>query len=344
MDIRKKSFIFFKIACYYLLQYFLIVGIIGFNAIGCGCRDSDNPPPVPEVYEGVFLDSAVKGLTYKTGSQTGITDSDGTFKYQDEETITFSIGDVILGQTIAKEIIIPLDLVDGATDEKNPIVSNICQLLQSLDVDGNLDNGITINEATISELEGKSIDFTLDITDFENNLVVQNLFDTLNERGIFTDGIRTLIPASQAQNHLKETLNNIDNDGDGVTENQGDCDDTDADLYPKATEICDDGKDNDCDGYIDCNDSDCSSVCKTCSDVDVDGYYAESGCGTEVDCDDADAGIYPGATEICGDEIDQDCNGNDLSCPPDPDDVDNDGDGVTENQGDCDDADAGIYP
>ena len=32
------------------------------------------------------------------------------------------------------------------------------------------------------------------------------------------------------------------------------------------------------------------------------------------DCNDDDASIYPGASENCGDRIDQDCNGSDLSC------------------------------
>ena len=42
----------------------------------------------------------------------------------------------------------------------------------------------------------------------------------------------------------------IDDDGDGYSENQGDCDDTNASINPGATEI-EDGIDNDCDGEID---------------------------------------------------------------------------------------------
>ena len=43
---------------------------------------------------------------------------------------------------------------------------------------------------------------------------------------------------------------NIDNDNDGYTENQGDCNDTNASVYPDATEL-EDNIDNDCDGDID---------------------------------------------------------------------------------------------
>ena len=45
------------------------------------------------------------------------------------------------------------------------------------------------------------------------------------------------------------------------------------------------------------------------SDRDGDGF------ANGPDCDDADHLVYPGAMEICGDAIDQDCNGTDEPCP-----------------------------
>ena len=70
-----------------------------------------------------------------------------------------------------------------------------------------------------------------------------------------------------------------------------------------------------------------------------EGYVSDN-----TDCNDGNAAIHPGAEEICDDNIDQDCDGVDAVCPPDPNDVDNDGDGFTENQRDCNDSDASIHP
>ncbi|MCP4352977.1 MAG: hypothetical protein GY795_46600 [Desulfobacterales bacterium] len=77
-------------------------------------------------------------------------------------------------------------------------------------------------------------------------------------------------------------MNDVDNDEDGYTENQGDCNDSDAFVFPEATEICGDGIDQDCDGNVDCNDSDCSedSNCNPVGTVtikDADGNAYEAG-------------------------------------------------------------------
>ncbi|RLJ69131.1 putative metal-binding protein [Lacinutrix venerupis] len=116
----------------------------------------------------------------------------------------------------------------------------------------------------------------------------------------------------------------------------GDCDDTDAITYPGANEICGDGIDNNCDGQVDencveicndgvdndgdgftdCEDPDCSGdvTCPTLyADNDGDGYgdpnNTTNGVVTDnTDCDDNDAYINPGATEIPDNNVDEDCD------------------------------------
>ena len=121
----------------------------------------------------------------------------------------------------------------------------------------------------------------------------------------------------------------VDNDGDGYTINQGDCDDTNASIYPGAPEICGDGLDQDCNGL----DTACSV------DNDGDGYTVAD---NPPDCDDNNASINPGATEICGNDVDEDCDGSDLACTGD--DLDGDDDGYSINMGDCNDDNDAIYP
>ena len=97
-----------------------------------------------------------------------------------------------------------------------------------------------------------------------------------------------------------------DQDGDGYT-SYTDCNDNDPSIHPGATEICD-GRDNDCNGAVDdnalCPNGQCIAGQCVEFDNDGDGYTVSEG-----DCNDNDAYIYPGATEICGDGIDQDCDG-----------------------------------
>jgi len=81
-----------------------------------------------------------------------------------------------------------------------------------------------------------------------------------------------------------------------------DCNDNNANVHPNASELCDDGFDNDCDGLVDYDDEeDC-----VCEDADSDGHAAEF-CGGD-DCDDTRPGVYPGAVERCN-GIDDDCDG-----------------------------------
>lgn len=164
-----------------------------------------------------------------------------------------------------------------------------------------------------------------------------------------------------------------DDDGDGYSEEAGDCDDTDSSVSPGADEVCD-GIDNDCDNLIDANDDDVVGATTYYPDYDNDGYgdneEATVSCSqptgyitTGNDCDDEDSSAYPGATEIC-DGVDNDCNGEAdgadavdiITWYPDSDADDygvnsdatiqscDEPDGYADNSDDCDDASDDMNP
>ena len=111
----------------------------------------------------------------------------------------------------------------------------------------------------------------------------------------------------------------VDEDGDGYTADE-DCDDQDADVHPGASEICNE-LDDDCDDAVDDEDADLDTTSAELwyQDADEDGYGSEDvsmyaceqpdGYGQlTADCDDGDAEVNPGATEICN-TVDDDCDG-----------------------------------
>ena len=172
---------------------------------------------------------------------------------------------------------------------------------------------------------------------------------------------------NNANNTNNQTNPDVDDDGDGFSENQGDCNDLNAQVYPGRTELCNNGIDDNCnktvdrqepdgdgDGYGpcggDCNDENPeinpshteipdNGIDDNCdgfvdADYDGDGYTVADG-----DCDDGNPAIHPGVREDCFDGVDNDCNGY-----TDGDEPDKDGDAYGPCNGDCNDENAQVYP
>ena len=108
-----------------------------------------------------------------------------------------------------------------------------------------------------------------------------------------------------------------DQDGDGV-EWEEDCEDTLASVHPGASEDCATVEDDDCDGEV--NDEDAVGCVLFYRDADGDGYgdpevgrcTCVAGGGEvsgDLDCDDADPAVNPGAVEACENGVDDDCDG-----------------------------------
>ncbi len=102
----------------------------------------------------------------------------------------------------------------------------------------------------------------------------------------------------------------------GFATMDGDCDENNEMVHPGATEVCN-LRDDDCNGQTDEN----APPVMMWPDGDGDGYYGvqagtpKLGCGNTPgyatrggDCDDKDAAIHPGATELCNNK-DDNCDG-----------------------------------
>ncbi|MFH1465947.1 MAG: putative metal-binding motif-containing protein, partial [Pseudomonadota bacterium] len=154
----------------------------------------------------------------------------------------------------------------------------------------------------------------------------------------------------------------------GYVLDASDCDDSDLLVNPGAAERCN-GVDDDCNGVVD---DGAPGTATWYADSDGDGYgapwtfvlmctpptgYVADG----TDCDDTDAGDHPGATEVVGNQDDEDCDGGEI-CYQDTDDdgyllaspstrSSTDTDCTDQYEGratdpftDCDDADANDHP
>ena len=110
----------------------------------------------------------------------------------------------------------------------------------------------------------------------------------------------------------------------GTVADATDCDDAALNVHPGAAERCD-GADDDCDGTVD--EDDAVDAVEWYADADGDGWGNEAisayACAAPAgfvadatDCDDADGAVSPGATEVCDNFTDDDCDTTANACAP----------------------------
>ena len=198
---------------------------------------------------------------------------------------------------------------------------------------------IVLNEETI-----------INSSNFNQNVKVVDVEKTLNSKINTIEVTVRGKPGGALTVQVLAEDGDVDFDSDGFTRVEGDCDDNNSSVNPNAQELCD-GVDNNCDGQID-------EGLKTTfyEDADGDGYgnpqVTTKACSqpsgyvsNNTDCDDTNAAVNPGATEIKKNGIDDDCNASTpdddtgVNLPPDPGEegkktllgIDTDGDGVRDD-------------
>ncbi|NPA50591.1 MAG: DUF2202 domain-containing protein [Epsilonproteobacteria bacterium] len=159
---------------------------------GCGGGDSSDIVSGSDTQTGVFIDSPVDGLEYSTTSGIeGVTQDGGKFKFNNGDKVEFRLGKILLGTTTPSNdgVVTPYEL---AKDEDTAVL--ILQLLQSLDEDGDLSNGITIPQEIVEKLNEK-LNETKDIEDL-NESVIENELE-----------IEIDVNKSEAKEHFYKSIN-----------------------------------------------------------------------------------------------------------------------------------------
>lgn len=165
---------------------------------GCGGGGSSSSGAATAT--GLLVDSAVQGVSYVSGGQSGVTGADGSFTYEVGNTITFSIGNIVLGNVgiEPKGIMTPLDLA-GAVDATDTAVVNLAIFLMTLDSDQDPSNGIEIEPDVRTAAASPSvtqIDFS-----------TANVGDLTSLLGVLTSS--PVVSAEDALSHVSGSILNL---------------------------------------------------------------------------------------------------------------------------------------
>lgn len=180
-----------------VLSFFLVL----FFVVGCGGGGDETPSdqqPTSRIMEGQFKDSNAEGVSYVSGGQGGVTDSQGRFTYEVGEPVMFSVGGVTLGETEGKSVVTPVDLIERGRSSSKPVV-NTARLLQGLDQDADTSNGITISQG----VQMRAQNWTLDINSNDFDQQLESIRPDLEEEYGSFSGFPDEITA---RDHLESTL------------------------------------------------------------------------------------------------------------------------------------------
>ncbi|MEP6389488.1 MAG: type I secretion C-terminal target domain-containing protein, partial [Halioglobus sp.] len=161
--------------------------------------DGDGDIATDSVNVAVLVDGVVSGIHYETTSGLqGSTDDSGAFQYRSGDSVTFSVGNVVLGTFLADEVMadgkVFLQEIAGVglEDMNDDYVENMAVLLQSLDNDGDAYNGIVINDSIHEALSDDSFDL--------KTISKSDLADVLEENGY------TPVDEDDAMQHVRDMI------------------------------------------------------------------------------------------------------------------------------------------
>ncbi len=172
---------------------------------------------------GALVAPVVEGLTYKTPSRVGITDSDGVFLYEPGETVSFSLGDTAIGEALGSESLSLVNLVPGTVlptcmedamrfvdppgrEARDDRYVNTLVLLYTIDEDNDATNGVQIPAIYSTEKVVASLPLSSPRSTFADGIPFRSFLADAVAEGAWGGIGRNVVSARRAlQHHYEDT-------------------------------------------------------------------------------------------------------------------------------------------
>jgi len=281
---------------------------------GDGDVDDDNNAPFDiNSSTGVISVADLDDIDYEN--------SDGATSF----ILTIEIDDGLSVDNTATATVL-VNIIDASNNPTNLLFTDLNSQAVDINVSSNDINISGLGEISPISISGANCKYSINndgnYTDTNSTILNEQI---LTLKTTTSSSYRTAIDCNITIGGVTDTWSVTttypDMDNDGYKSNI-DCNDNNPTVYPGATEIANNGRDDNCDGI-------------SLIDIDLDGFSEDD------DCNDKDSLIHPGAIDIPNNGIDEDCSGADLV---DATVLDTDADGYTPNNGDCDDNNPSINP
>ena len=172
------------------------IDIPDINTSSAGAEDIpdiDTSTSIPKIGTGHYVDAAIKGVTYDCGNQDGVTDENGTFTFEEGKSCIFTLGNIVLRELdpakLEDKMIVIEDNIDNA------------RLLQTLDNDGDADNGIEITKNVLDAITSSGTNL-VPVGDDELGSFFQNIEGAEGYSG-------AMVTIEDAQAHLSQTIKDL---------------------------------------------------------------------------------------------------------------------------------------
>ena len=169
----------------------VITGCGGGNSSSSSPQDTERQTSETPNKKGKLL--GLQGFHYTAGnSAKGITTQDGQFEYLEGDSISFFLGDILLGTTTADDYITLENIAGSHPDAED----NLRRFLATVDFDLSPMNGILVNNQIHSAAEGYSLNFNQSSADFkiEAESILQTSLTGLEHSVALQHSLVTLLP------------------------------------------------------------------------------------------------------------------------------------------------------